>query len=301
MRVLIAGASGLIGTELSRQLGAAGHTAVRLVRREPLGRNEFRWDPAALVLDPAVLDDIDAIVNLSGASLSRLPWTPAYRKEILRSRVQATRTLTDALRHSAERPGVTPPAVLLSASAVGIYGDRPGEELTEQSAPAHDFLADVITAWEREAALAPDGTRVVNLRSGLVIASGGVMAPLVPLTKLGLAGPLGAGTHHWAWISLHDEAAAIVHLLGSTLSGPVNLTGPTPATANDVMGALAHALHRPFRLAVPERILTLLLQDAARQLILPDQRVSSAALIADGFTFTHETAAAAVGWMLAQS
>ncbi|MFC5928916.1 TIGR01777 family protein [Cryobacterium melibiosiphilum] len=300
MRVLIAGASGLIGTELSRQLGAAGHTAVRLVRREPLGRNEFRWDPAALVLDPAVLDDIDAIVNLSGASLARLPWTLSYRKEILRSRVQATRTLTDALRHSAERPGVTPPGILLNGSAVGIYGDRPGEELTEGSAPAHDFLAEVVTAWEREAALAPDGTRVVNLRTGLVIAASGALKPVLPLTKLGLAGPLGAGTQHWPWISLHDEAAAIVHLLGSTLTGPVNLVGPTPATANDVMGALATALNRPFRLAVPERVLTLLLQDAARELLLADQRVSSARLVADGFTFTHRTSTEAVGWMLAQ-
>lgn len=299
MRVLIAGASGLIGTELSRQLGAAGHTAVRLVRREPLGRNEFRWDPAALVLDPAVLEGIDAIVNLSGASLSRLPWTPGYRKEILQSRVQATRTLTDALRHVADRPGVTAPTVLLNGSAVGFYGDRPGEELTEASAPAHDFLADVVTAWEREAALAPPGTRVVLLRTGLVLATGGALKPVLPLTRFGLAGPLGAGTQHWPWISLHDEAAAIVHLLSSELTGPVNLVGPTPASANEVLGELARALKRPFKFAVPESLLILLLQDAARQLLLPDQRISSAKLEADGFTFTHRTAAEAVGWMLA--
>lgn len=301
MRVLIAGASGLIGTELSRQLAAAGHTAVRLVRREPLGRNEFRWDPAALVLDPAVLDDIDAVVNLSGASLARLPWTPRYRKEILQSRVHATRTLTDALRHSRDRPGVTAPRLLLNGSAVGVYGDRPGEELTEASAPAHDFLAGVTTAWEREASRAPDGTRVVHLRTGLVIAASGALKPLLPLTKLGLSGPLGTGDQHWPWISLHDEAAAIVHLLGSDLSGPVNLVGPTAATANEVMGRLAQALNRPFKLAVPEGVLTLLLQDAARQLLLADQRVSSARLTADGFTFAHQTAAEAVDWMVAHA
>lgn len=296
MRVLIAGASGLIGTELSRQLGAAGHTAVRLVRREPLGANEFRWDPAALHLERAALVGIDAIVNLSGASLARLPWTAGYRKEILHSRVQATRTITDALRASAN-----PPPVLLSGSAVGIYGDRPGEELTELSPPAHDFLATVAATWEREASLAPESTRVVTLRTGLVLARGGALKPLLPLARLGLAGPLGAGTQHWAWISLHDEAAAIVHLLQSTLSGPVNLVGPTIATSNEVIGAVAAALHRPFKLPVPEKILTLALQDAARVLLLADQRVSSRTLQDDGFTFAHTTPAAAVDWMLRES
>jgi len=295
MRILIAGASGLIGTEVSRQLGAAGHTAVRLVRRAPLGRNEIPWDPAGLSLDPAVLDNVDAVVNFSGASLGRLPWTPGYRREILRSRVLATRTLTDALRLSAN-----PPTVLLNASAVGIYGDRPGEELTEASAPASDFLATVVARWEAEAALAPEPTRVVTFRTGLVLAKGGGLGPLLPLARLGLAGPLGEGTQHWPWISLHDEAAAIVHLLGSGLSGPVNLVGPAPATANDVIGSIAAALHRPFKLPVPERVLTLALQDAARQLLLADQRVSSQKLRDDGFEFAHGTPTAAIAWMLRQ-
>ncbi|GEP27020.1 TIGR01777 family protein [Cryobacterium levicorallinum] len=295
MRVLIAGASGLIGRELSRQVETAGHTPVRLVRREALGPNEIRWDPATLVLDPSVLDDIDAVVNLSGASLARLPWTSGYRQEILQSRLHATRTLTDALRRS-----TNPPTVLLNGSAVGIYGNRPGEVLSEASAVGTDFLAEVVTRWEAEAQLTPESTRIVTLRTGLVLAKGGALKPVLPLAKLGLAGPLGSGMQHWAWISLHDEAAAIVHLLTSTLSGPVNLVGPTPATANDIISTLAAALHRPFRLPVPKPILTFLLQDAARQLLLADQQVSPQKLLDDGFEFAQRTPATAIAWMLRQ-
>ncbi|TFB56050.1 TIGR01777 family oxidoreductase [Cryobacterium tagatosivorans] len=293
MRVLIAGASGLIGSEVSRQLEAAGHTVLRLVRREARSDSEIRWDPAFAELDPGALDGVDAVINLAGASLSRLPWTASYRREIVRSRVRATRTLTDAMNACA-----APPPVLLNASAVGIYGNRPGETLTEESAPGQDFLAGVVAAWEREAQRAPEGTRVVSFRTSLVMARGGVLKPLLPIVRFGLGGPLGRGTQHWPWISLHDEAAAIVHLLTSTLSGPVNLVGPTPATANDVIRAVAKAMRRPFFIPVPAFVLTLVLGDAARQLLLADQRVSSAKLQADGFVFAHRTAAEAVDWML---
>lgn len=293
MRVLVSGASGLVGTEVCRQLQAAGHSVVRLVRRPAHGSAEVRWDPATLHLDPTAFDGIDAVVNLSGASIGRLPWTKAYRRQIMESRVQATRTLTDAMRRAA-----TTPKVLLNASAVGVYGNRPGEELSEQSAPGTDFLATVVTAWEAEAMLAPEGTRVVMLRTGLVLAKGGALKPLLPIVKLGFGGPLGRGSQYWPWVSLHDEAAAIVHLLTSELSGPVNLAGPTPATSIDVIRAVAAALRRPCIVPVPEFVLTLALQDAARQLLLADQRVSSAKLQADGFTFTHRTAAEAVTLML---
>jgi uncharacterized protein (TIGR01777 family) len=295
MRVLISGASGLIGTELVRRLGEAGHTVVRLVRHPATGPDEVTWNPAVFEIDPAALDGIDAVVNLSGASLARLPWTSSYRTEILASRTHATRTLVEAIRKTP-----TPPAVLLSGSAVGVYADRPGEILTERSAPGEDFLAAVVEAWEAEALRTPAPTRVVLLRTGLVIARGGALKPLLPLVRLGLGGPLGHGTQHWPWISLHDEAAAIVHLLDSSLSGPVNLVGPTPATANDVIRAVTVALHRPFFLPVPEFALTFALRDAARQLLLADQRVSSSLLEADGFRFEQRTVAEAVDAMLAQ-
>ncbi|TFC59105.1 TIGR01777 family protein [Cryobacterium sp. TMT2-15-1] len=295
MRVLVSGASGLIGTELSAQLRAAGHTVAHLVRRDPRGADEFRWDPAALRLDKGALDGVDAVINLSGASIARLPWTKAYRREIRDSRVQATRTLTDAMGRQA-----TPPAVLLNASAVGIYGDRPSEVLTENSPAGNDFLAKVTRDWEAEAERAPESTRVVTLRTGLVIARGGALKPLLPIVKLGLGGPLGRGTQHWPWISLHDEAAAVVHLLTSTLSGPVNLVGPTPATANDVIRAVSAGLHRPFLVPVPEFVLTLALQDAARALLLADQQIVPEKLHTDGFVFTHTTAAEAVAWMLSR-
>lgn len=295
MRVLISGASGLIGTAFGRAATTSGHTVLRLVRRQPRSSDEVPWDPSTLSLNPHALDGVDAVVNFSGASLARLPWTPGYRREILRSRVQATHTLTDAMRAAAH-----PPQVLLNASAVGIYGNRPGELLTEESAHSDDFLATVVAAWEKESARAPADTRVVTFRSGLVLAKRGALRPLIPLAKLGLAGPLGRGTQHWPWISLHDEAAALVHLLSSELSGPVNLVGPESATANDVMRELTTALHRPFLLPVPERILTLGLQDAARQLLLADQRVSSTLLQNDGFQFSQSTPAEAIAWMLRQ-
>jgi uncharacterized protein (TIGR01777 family) len=294
MEVLVAGASGLIGTELCSQLEAAGHTPLRLVRGEPRASTEYRWDPAGLGVDVDLIDRVDAIVNLSGASLARLPWTPGYRRTILHSRVQATRTLTDAMSRAA-----TPPRILLSASAVGYYGDRPGEELTETSPPGEGFLARVVERWEHEASLAPTLTRVVTMRTGLVLARGGALRPLLPLARLGLSGSLGSGTQHWPWISLYDEAAAMVHLLTSSLSGPVNLVGPLPATANEVLKGLADSLRRPYRLRVPERILKLALQDAGQDLLLADQRVSSAKLQSDGFEFAHRTAREAIIWMLA--
>lgn len=282
LTILISGASGLIGTELQRQLAEDGHSVLRLVRRRPRAEQEVNWAPSAHTIDFSVMERVDAVVNLSGASLARLPWTKSYRRQILESRVQATKTLAEAMSAVAR-----PPRVFLSASGVGYYGDRPGARLTEDSPKGDGFLADVTEAWEKAAHLAPEATRVVTFRSGIVIGKGGVLSPLVPLTKLGLAARFGTGGQHWPWISLTDEAAAIRHLLTSALSGPVNLVGPTPATSDRITRLVADRLHRWHNLVIPERVLTIALQDAARDLLLTSQQAVPARLLADGFRFTH--------------
>ncbi|MET0589772.1 MAG: TIGR01777 family oxidoreductase [Naasia sp.] len=290
LRVLIAGASGLIGTELQRQLREAGHEVRTLVRREPRDPTEFTWAPDAKILDFRILEEIDAVVNLSGASLNRLPWTKSYREQILRSRIKATQALVEAMAMTS-----SPPPVFLSGSAVGFYGDRPGQRLAEDAGRGEGFLADVVSEWEAAAALAPDRTRTVLLRTGVVLApSGGALAPVKLLTRFGVSGPLGTGGQHWPWISLHDEAAAIVHLLTSELSGPVNLVGPTPATASRIGRHLAERLHRPFAIPAPARLIELVLGDAGRELLLASQKVVPAKLLADGFVFRDEISDQAV-------
>lgn len=284
MKVLLAGASGMIGSELRAQLADAGHETRRLVRREPGGPDEFAWNPAERAVPVELFDWADGVINLSGASLQRLPWTGATKRRILSSRLQATGTLAEGMRRADD-----PPAVLVSGSAVGYYGDRPGQQLPESASKGTGFLADVVDAWEAAARLAPPATRVAFARTGVVVGRGGALKPLLPLAKAGLAGPLGTGRQHWPWISLHDEAAALVHLLGSTLDGPVNLVGPSPATAGEFVRALAEAVRRPYFLPVPRFAIELALQDAGRELLLADQYVVPQKLLDDGFTFRDGT------------
>jgi uncharacterized protein len=289
MHVIVGGASGYVGTELVHQLGAAGHTVVRLVRRAAQGPSESQWNPAAGEIDGSVIDGADAVINLSGAPLAKLPWTPSYRRELLSSRVRATSTLAAAISAAA-----APPSVFLSGSAVGFYGDRPNEDLTEASPRGEGFLADLVEQWEHAAQQVPPAVRVVLLRTGIVVGKGGAFGPLELLTKVGLGSRLGDRSIRWPWISLHDEAAAIVHLLSSTLSGAVNLAGPTPATADAITKRLALALHRPRVFAIPGALVSFGLGTAGRELMLASQRVLPEKLQADGFAFRDETVEQAI-------
>lgn len=281
MRIVIGGASGMIGRSLTRHLESRGDEVVRLVRRAPTSSAEVRWDPGAGELDASVLAGADAVVNLSGASLSRLPWTRRYRRTIIESRLTATRTLVRALHALVDRGEPSP--ALVSGSATGFYGDRPGERLDETSPAGHGFLASVVTAWEAAASEAPRATRVVLARTGVVLGRSGALAPLRLMTAFGFAGPIDGGRQHWPWIALADEIAALTHLIDSPeLRGPVNLVAPSPATAADVVRALSDRMRRPYWAPLP---LGVLMGTAGRELLDFDQEVHPAVLQASGFTF----------------
>ncbi|MCY7412791.1 MAG: TIGR01777 family oxidoreductase [Salinibacterium sp.] len=288
MRVLVSGASGFIGTEVCRQLEADGHSVLSLVRRAPETTNEYQWSPAEQTIDAQAIESADAVINLAGATTGRLPWTSGYKKEILYSRVNGTRTIAEAIARAEH-----PPAVFLSGSAVGYYGDQPGVTLTEASPKGVGFLSDVVEAWEQAADLTPTTTRLVKIRTGVVVGQGGAFTPLIPLTKLGLGSRFGSGKQHWPWISLHDEAAAIRHLLTSSMVGVVNLAGPTPATSEQITRALAKALGRWHPFVVPEFALKAL-GDAGQDLLLSSERVEPVRLTTDGFEFRHSTVDAAI-------
>jgi uncharacterized protein len=290
VKVLVSGSSGFIGSALLDALDAAGHSPVRLVRGPAQGEDEVSWDIAAKRLDPKALRGIEAVVHLAGAGIGDHRWTDDYKREILQSRVKGTALLVKALIAMDE-----PPTVLVSGSAVGYYGDRGDEQLTEASAPGTGFLAEVARAWEKAAApAATAGIRTVLLRTGLVLAPrGGTLGQLLPLFKLGLGGPLGKGWQWWSWIALDDEVGAIIHSLESaTLRGPVNATAPNPVTNAEFTKTLGRALHRPAFLRTPAPALAFALgPERAHELVLTSQRALPSALEGSGFAFAYPTLA----------
>jgi uncharacterized protein (TIGR01777 family) len=286
MRIAITGGTGLIGTVLAARLVADGSELVRLVRREPVSAAEVRWDPKAAGggIDPAALTGLDAVVHLSGASLASGRWTVARKRELWSSRVDSTAALVRAM---AAAP--SPPRALLSASAIGWYGDT-GDAEVDDSAPAGTgFLAELVAAWEGAAAPATlAGIRTVLLRSGVVLASGGgMLRSLLPPFRLGLGTTLGSGRQYLSWISLTDHVRAVRFLLEhAELAGPVNLTGPAPVTNAVLTAELASALHRKALLRAPGPLLRAALGEMSAEL-LGSARVLPARLGEAGFSFTH--------------
>ena len=294
-RVAITGASGLIGSALSAYLSARGDEVTHLVRRESRAPHEVSWDPASRRLAPGDLSGLTAVVHLAGAGVGDHRWTPAYKQEILASRVNGTSTIATALAELGE------PNALVSGSAAGAYGDRGDEVLTEDSETGHGFLADVVREWEAATAPARDaGLRVANARTGLVLTpDGGAMRRVLPLARFGLAGPLGNGRQYWSWITLHDEVRALAHLIDQDLAGPVNLVSPQPLHQAEVMKALGAQLGRPAVLPAPALALKLALGEFAGD-ILGSARILPSALTASGFVFSHDTIQGAMAWLVDQ-
>lgn len=285
MRVVVAGASGLIGTALATHLRERGDEVLRLVRGPARAPEERSWDPAAGILDPEHLRGADAVVNLGGAGVGDRRWTASYQRVIRSSRVQGTSLLATTLAELEDGP-----SVLVQGTAVGWYGDRGNAVLSEDEPTGEGFLAGVVADWEaatRPASLA--GRRVALARTGIVLAPrGGAFGRLLPLVRLGVGGPLGPGTQYWPWITLTDEVRALSFLLDHEISGPVNLTAPEPETCATIVRALARRLHRPASLRVPGWALRMGLGGFASEL-LASQRAVPAVLEAQGFSFSHPT------------
>jgi hypothetical protein len=288
MKVAVTGASGLIGLALVEALRSDGHEVLRLVRRTPRTADEHRWDPQHRRIDPTVLADVDAVVNLAGEPIRPRPWTRAYKARLLASRLDATTTVSEALAIAAAGDP-TRQRVLLSASAIGYYGDTGDRLVDESTPPGEDFLAGVCVRWEAATAPAQDvGVRVAFLRTGLVIGRGAMLMKVLGLVfKAGPGGRLGSGRQYWPWISLRDEVDAIRFLLTADVSGPVNLTAPSPVTNAEFTRELGRVVHRPTFLAVPAFAISAVLGEFARSSILGGQRASSGKLTGAGFSFTH--------------
>lgn len=285
MDIAITGSSGLIGTALTSSLEADGHRVVPVVRRAGAG-DAIRWDPAAGTIDADGFAGLDAVVHLAGEGIASGPWTTAQRRRIAESRRAGTELLAGALA-GLDRP----PAVLLSGSAIGYYGDRGAEVLTEAAHPGDDFLAGVCIAWEGATAAAEAaGIRVAHLRTGIVLdRRGGALGKQLPIFKLGLGGKAGRGDQWMSWITLDDEVRAIRFALDADVRGPLNLTAPSPATNAEFTRALGRAVHRPTFLTIPRLVqrVPFGIGDLVGSLLFSSARVEPRALLDAGFAFEH--------------
>lgn len=281
-RIAVAGASGLIGSALVRSLAADGHEVVRLVRRASHGPAEVCWDPEGRYVDAVGLTGCDVVVNLAGAGVGDHRLTDAYKKRVRDSRVLGTAALAEAVAALPE-----PPRVFVNGSAIGFYGETGEREVDEDAPPGEGFLPSLCVEWEEASAPVREaGIRTVFARTGLVVArGGGAWGRLFPLFRAGLGGRMGDGRQYWSYIALHDEVAALRHLIGTDgLSGPFNLTAPRPLTNREITAAMGRVLHRPTVFPVPAPVLRTVLGELAGD-VLGSQRVVPKRLLDSGFTF----------------
>lgn len=296
MKVVLAGASGFLGRAIMADLISHGHRVSQLVRRSPSAGHEVEWHPERGELDPAALAGADAVISLSGAGISDKRWSAAYKRELRDSRVQPTTTIATTI--AGLDAAVRPPA-LLSASAIGFYGERGDEPLPEGATKGAGFLADLVLDWESATIAAVEaGVRVATLRTGLVLsASGGLLKRLVPIFKAGAGGKLGSGRQYQAWISLADEVAAVRFILESgTISGPVNLVGPDPVRNSEFTGVLGSVLNRPALFPAPAFGLRMVIGEFADEGALASQRVIPELLTEAGFSYSHPDLRSALEW-----
>ncbi len=300
MKIVISGASGLVGSALRNALCAEGHTVARLVRAGgAAAEGDFRWDPATRTLDEPALEGADAVVHLSGASVAEGRWTPA-RKGLLRSsRLDSTRLLVDALGRLRRKP-----RVFLCASATGYYGNRGDEILTESSEPGTDFLSLLARDWEVEAARAESsGIRTVQMRFGVILSrDGGALPRMVTPFKFGVGGKLGSGRQWMSWIALEDVVGAVrTMIVDERLRGPVNVVAQNPTQNAEFTRVLARVLHRPAIFPAPAFALRLALGEIADALLLSSQRVRPERLLAAGFAFRYAELEAALRAILGKA
>ena len=293
--IAIAGSSGLIGSALVYALRATDRRVLRIVRRAPSNADEVFWNPDAGEFDPSALDGVDAVVNLCGVNVGEKRWSGAFKQILRDSRIGPTEVLSAAVVEA----GVP---TLINASAVGYYGDTNGETVDETVPAGEGFMAQLCEDWEAATAFAQhDGTRVVQVRTGLVLApSGGILGRIKPLFSFGLGARLGNGRQYMPWISLEDEVRALLFAIShDDVSGPVNLTGPAPVTNAEFTAALGRTVNRPTPLVVPGFALRTLLGEFAEEGLLGGQRAIPAALERAGFVFHHNTIGEALAFATA--
>ncbi|MEO6629014.1 MAG: TIGR01777 family oxidoreductase [Aquihabitans sp.] len=297
MDIAVTGSHGLIGRALIASLESDGHRVIPVVRGAATA-NAIVWDPESGTIDAGGLEGLDAVVHLAGEGIASKPWTASQRRRIHDSRAVGTKLLSDTLAGLHQ-----PPATLISGSAIGFYGDRGSEVLTEHSTPGTGFLAEVCTAWEDATAAAEEaGIRTVHIRTGIVLdRRGGALAAQLPIFRLGLGGRAGNGQQWMSWITLHDEVAAIRHLIDHPeVSGPVNLGSPNPVTNADFTQALGATLHRPTFMVIPKVVgaVPFGVGDLVESLLFSSARIQPEVLLGSGFSFSEPTIESALATVL---